>query len=121
MPGNSIEEKYYEERFKSLEIRINASHELLDEKLTLILQQTTKTNGSVIRLRDDVDKIKDERRSCPINEVKTAVDAISEDFNRVKRDIDTWRFAHRNPVVALLAVGGGVVVVAWEILKTFVK
>lgn len=102
-------DEYNNERFSKLEQKIDSHQQINNMKLTQILEQTKKTNGSVGRHNDRLRLLEDRMITCPITEVKAKQD-------KFEQETETIRFFFRNPKLLKSSLVGSVVLSVSAIL-----
>jgi hypothetical protein len=89
------EKELIEEKFKGVYLHQEANFNSINEKLSHILEQTTKTNGKVIDLVKRVGDLETHNLGCPKPEFKK----LSEDLEPV------IFFAKRPKMLGLVTIG----------------
>lgn len=95
---------YLEEKFAGLNTHINAQFEIVHDRLELIKEQTTKTNGRVTELEKEVDGLHEKLVMHPLECSK------AKEISELKEDLIEYKFFKRYPkltavILAIFAIG----------------
>lgn len=108
MTNNPDYRRYLEERFAGMEKIIAERLDNMHDTLIDIKAQTTKTNGRVSDIEDDITKLDKDFATHPIN------CSSAKEVREIKQDLEEYRVMKKYPKVALL-------VIAFFVLTTIIS
>ena len=104
---------YLNERFEGLNRHMNAQFETVHDRLERIEEQTTRTNGRVTDLEDDVGTLKERLVLHPIECSK------AKDIEALKDDLIEYKFFKRHPTWTIIIIAFFVITLIISSYGTF--
>ena len=99
----------------------NKMDKAVHDKLELILEQTTKTNVSVVELKKDVKELQTKTHELELADVKHEKDCpLASEIKDIHQNLIAYNFFKQNPVFAwgtIVFIAASVIIAAVSLLK----